>query len=74
MKHHDKAGRVHVDLEPKNAMASDLDVVLLPGGALNADALRVEKAAQDFVREIDRSGRPIAVMCHDPGYSFPLAS
>jgi protease I len=40
--------------------------VLLPGGALNADALRVEKEAQEFVREIDRAKKPIAVICHGP--------
>jgi protease I len=66
MKHHDKAGRVKVDLELAAARPGDFDAVLLPGGALNADALRVEKAAQEFVREIDRSGKPIAVICHGP--------
>ena len=47
-------------------IAGDYDAVLLPGGALNADALRVEKAAQEFVREIDRAKKPIAVICHGP--------
>ncbi len=66
MKHHDKAGEVKVDLELATAKPSDFDAVLLPGGALNADALRVEKGAQEFVREMDRSGKPIAVICHGP--------
>jgi protease I len=66
MKHLDKAGHVEVDMELKSARPADFDAVLLPGGALNADALRVEKAAQEFVREIDRSGKPIAVICHAP--------
>jgi protease I len=64
MKHHDKAGQVKVELAA--AKPSDFDAVLLPGGALNADTLRVEKGAQEFVREIDRSGKPIAVICHAP--------
>lgn len=38
----------------------------LPGGALNADALRVEPAAQKFVQEMDRAKKPIAVICHAP--------
>jgi protease I len=38
----------------------------LPGGALNADALRMEQAARQFVREIDREGKPIAFICHAP--------
>ena len=33
---------------------------------MNADAIRMEKKAQEFVREFDRSGKPIAVICHGP--------
>ena len=66
MKHHDKADDFDVDLEQDEAEPGDFDAVLLPGGALNADALRVEKAAQQFVRQIDQNGLPIAVICHGP--------
>jgi len=66
MKHHDKSRKVDVDLPLAEADAGDYDAVLLPGGALNADALRVEKAAQEFIREIDRARKPIAVICHGP--------
>jgi protease I len=66
MKHHDKSKKVDVDLLLNDANPDDYDAVLLPGGALNADALRVEKEAQEFVREIDRAGKPIAVICHGP--------
>jgi len=38
----------------------------LPGGALNADALRVNKKAQEFVRTIDEQQKPVAVICHGP--------
>ena len=65
-KHHDKAGEVNVDAKIEDAKPADFDAVLLPGGALNADFLRVEKSAQEFVREIDRSGKPIAMICHAP--------
>lgn len=64
--HDEKADKVLVDLTFDNANPDDYDAVLLPGGALNADALRVEKKAQDFVREFDRAGKPIAVICHAP--------
>jgi protease I len=64
MKHHDKADKVEVDTILRQAKAEDFDAILLPGGALNADALRVEKAAQQFVSEIDQAGKPIAVICH----------
>jgi protease I len=66
MKHHDKAGTVLVDMELNEAKPESFDAVLLPGGALNADALRVEPKAQEFVRQMDASGKPIAVICHGP--------
>jgi protease I len=66
MKHDDKADRFPVDAPLSEADPADFDAVLLPGGALNADALRVEKAAQKFVQEMDRAGKPIAVICHGP--------
>jgi protease I len=66
MRHHEKAEQFDVDLTLDAANPDDFDAVLLPGGALNADALRVEPRAQDFVRRIDRAGKPIAVICHGP--------
>lgn len=66
MKHHDKSKKADVDLPLADADSGDYDAVLLPGGMLNADALRAEKAAQEFVREIDRARKPIAVICHGP--------
>jgi len=66
MKHHDKGREVEVDLELAQADPAQFDAALLPGGALNADALRVEKHAQQFVREMDQHGRPIAFICHAP--------
>ena len=44
-KHHDKADKIPVDLELSKANPADFDAVLLPGGALNADALRIDKKA-----------------------------
>lgn len=66
MKHHDKAGEIRVDSTLAWAKSDDFDAVMLPGGALNADALRFEKDAQRFVQEMDRSGKPIAFICHAP--------
>jgi protease I len=66
MKHHDKTKKVDVDLPLADADPGEYDAVLLPGGALNADALRVEKAAQEFVREMDLAKKPIAFICHAP--------
>ena len=66
MRHHDKAGQYEVDMTLEEASSDDFDALLLPGGALNADALRVEPEAQEFVREFDRQMKPIAVICHGP--------
>lgn len=65
-KHHDKKDKFKVDLTLDQARASDFDAVLLPGGVVNADAIRIEKKAQQLVREIDAAGKPVAVICHGP--------
>jgi protease I len=66
VRHREGADKFPVDRTLDEADSSWFDAVLLPGGALNADALRVEKKAQEIVAEIDASGRPIAVICHGP--------
>lgn len=64
--HDTKGEKVNADLDLASAKAADFDAVLLPGGALNADALRVDQNAQKFVKEIDAAGKPVAVICHAP--------
>jgi len=66
MKHDEKDDRFRADLALKDAQPEEFDAVLLPGGALNADKLRMETAAREFVQHIDQSGRPIAAICHAP--------
>jgi len=66
MKHHDKAAQYDVDETLEKARAEQFDAVLLPGGALNADTLRVHPRAQQFVRDMDEAGKPIAFICHAP--------
>jgi protease I len=66
MQHDQKADKFNVDMTFDQANPDNFDGVLLPGGALNADFLRVQPKAQEFVRQIDKSGRPIAVICHAP--------
>lgn len=64
--HDEKADRFNVDMTLDQANPSDFDAVMLPGGALNADALRMEPKARSFVQQIDSTGRPMAVICHAP--------
>jgi len=66
VRHDTKTQKVKVDKTLEEAKPDDYDAVLLPGGAMNADALRMEKKAQEFVRKFDREGKPIAVICHGP--------
>lgn len=66
MKHDEKSGKYTVDATFEDANPGDFDAVLLPGGALNADALRVVKPAQQFVQQMDAKEKPMAVICHAP--------
>jgi protease I len=65
-KHHDKSIKVEVDRTLDEVTPDEYDALLLPGGALNADALRTEPAAQEFVRRMNQNGKPMAVICHAP--------
>jgi len=66
MRHDEKADRFRVDQVLAEADPEQFDAALLPGGALNADALRVVPEAKTFITAIDRAGKPIAVICHGP--------
>lgn len=65
-KHHDKSKTFDVDRTLAEANPSEYDALFLPGGALNADALRDVPEAVEFVREMAGAGKPIAVICHGP--------
>lgn len=66
MNHDSRANSFPVDMTLDQANPMDFDAVMLPGGALNADALRVQPKAQAFVRTMDNQGKPLAVICHAP--------
>jgi len=56
--------KIPVDLSLNQADPANFDALLLPGGSMNADALRHEPLARDFVRYINQLHRPIAFICH----------
>lgn len=64
--HHDKGTTVSVDRTLNEAQTSEYDAVLLPGGALNADELRMEAKVQSFLQQMQQAGKPFAVICHAP--------
>jgi len=65
-KHHDPADTFEVDVALKTANADNFDALLLPGGVVNPDALRIDDQAVAFVRAFVDAGKPIAAICHGP--------
>ncbi|MEA3101111.1 DJ-1/PfpI family protein, partial [Caballeronia mineralivorans] len=63
-KHVDKGDAVAVDSTFDEASADDYDAVVLPGGVVNGDAIRLLPQAQAFVKAADSAKKPIAVICH----------
>jgi deglycase len=63
---HDIDKTIKVDRTIKDASAEEFDAVHLPGGALNADSMRMVPEVQAFLREIQDAGKPISVICHAP--------
>ena len=57
---------IAVDLPLDDAVADDYDGILLPGGVINADKLRREESAVEFVEQFVNAGKPIAAICHAP--------
>lgn len=55
-----------VDRMVTDVSAADYDAVLLPGGVMNPDYLRVNQDAVNFVKQFFDEGKPIAAICHGP--------
>jgi len=66
MKHDEKDDLFAADMLLKDAQPEEFDAVMLPGGALSADKLRMDTDARDIVQQIDAAGKPIAAICHAP--------
>jgi protease I len=72
----DPVQTVEGDTDPKQEVQVDgtlhdldigqIDALVVPGGTVNADKLRVEERAQEIAREVAESGKPLAVICHGP--------
>ncbi|WP_417591405.1 type 1 glutamine amidotransferase domain-containing protein [Parasphingorhabdus sp.] len=57
---------IAVDLTLDEAREDDFDALVLPGGQMNPDILRVEDKAVGFVTAFFNAGKPIAAICHAP--------
>jgi protease I len=60
------AGTFDVDRVVSDASVDDYDALILPGGTVNPDKLRLDSSAVGFVREFVNSGKPVAAICHGP--------
>jgi len=58
--------QVAVDVALKDASAGGYDALLLPGGVMNPDRLRMEPKAVEFVKSFFDAGKPVAAICHGP--------
>lgn len=59
-------GEFDVDVSVKEAKASDYDGLVLPGGVINPDNLRMDEDAMKFVKAFFDAGKPVAAICHGP--------
>lgn len=55
-----------VTLAVKDASCDDYDALVLPGGVMNPDQLRVNADAVSFATDFMKAGKPVAAICHGP--------
>jgi protease I len=60
------AGTFAVDRQVSDANVDDYDALLLPGGTVNPDQLRMNSGAVEFVKAFVAAGKPVAAICHGP--------
>ncbi len=60
------ADKFAVDKLVADASPGDYEGLILPGGTVNGDRLRVDSDVISFVQEYFRSGKPVGVICHGP--------
>lgn len=62
----DWGDEIEVDLKIADVDIDDYDALILPGGQINPDLLRVEENAIALIRDFAASGKPVAAICHAP--------
>jgi protease I len=63
---HRPATRIGVDGDVADAKPEDFDTLMLPGGVINTDALRMDEDARRFVKGVHDGEKPVAAICHAP--------
>jgi protease I len=62
----DWGDEISVDKTIDSVKAADYDALVLPGGVMNPDTLRMNKGAVGFVSDFMNAGKPVAAICHGP--------
>ena len=62
----DGGARAIPDCAIAEVAESDYDMLILPGGTKNPDALRMDESAVGLVRAFARAGKPVGAICHGP--------
>jgi protease I len=55
-----------VDVALDEVLADDFDALVLPGGVMNPDKLRMNARAVEFIKQFFNAGKPVAAICHGP--------
>jgi len=55
-----------VDITLADADPNDFDALMLPGGVINPDILRMNDDAIEFIKGFFKAGKPVSAICHGP--------
>ena len=66
LNHVDKGDTFTAELSVEEIAAEEYDAVVIPGGVVNADHLRMSEGAREFVKQMFTAGKPVAAICHGP--------
>lgn len=55
-----------VDKTLDSVSANDYNALVLPGGVINPDKLRIEEDAITFIKDFFKQSKPVASICHGP--------
>jgi protease I len=62
----DPTQKIDVDGSFSDVDVELIDALVVPGGTVNADKLRIDSTAQTLARQVTGAGKPLAVICHGP--------
>jgi len=57
---------LEVDVPLDKASAEDYDALMIPGGVINPDQMRANRACVEFAQHFLENGKPVAAICHGP--------